>query len=102
MFSAHPALQFLAGSKQFHQNKNDNMCVLRYLPYKPQLPVYFPLKSYQISLCGAPAVIFIRGFLATGHVNVIQKISIKRPVSGFLEDGCCDFTGVCSVNMLSV
>lgn len=50
-------------------------------------------------------MIFVKGFLATDLVNIMQKISTKLPVSGLLQDCCCGlfhFTGVCSVNMLSL
>lgn len=53
--------------------------------------MYFSAKLPQISLCRAPFVIFIKSFLATGHVKVVKKIAIKLLVSDFLKVTVCHF-----------
>lgn len=93
-----------AGSKQFRQKKNDNLCPA-ILTIQITASNVSPLRSYPISFSRAPSVILVKGFLATDHVNIMQNISIKLSVSGILQDCYCGlfhFTGVCSVNMLSV
>lgn len=92
-----------AGSKQFRQKKND--CLYpAILTIQSQLPMYLPLRSYYFIVWGTFRD-FYQGFACyrlckRNAKDFYKAASLRAPARVLLW--VVSFTGVCSVNMLSV